>query len=178
MAASSGSLTDGSSIIGRNLPMDLSSRDSRGPKEAPGRSCQNWFWIVQMRPKRPLGLVNRDRRPHMCDRDLHRPLHLLEGATFDLTHPLARDTEFGRKLMQGDRVVAELACLEDAPLALVEHRERFAERLLAVYGLLALGESRFLVGTLVDQPVLPLAGIGILAHLRVERDVAAEPAVH
>src|SRR5262249_38432022 len=25
---------------------------------------------------------------------------------------------------------------------------------------------------------LPLAGIGILAHLRVERDVAAEPAVH
>src|SRR5262245_63532745 len=109
----------------------------------------------------------------MCDRDLHRPLHLLEGATFDLTHPLARDTEFGRKLMQGDRVVAELACLEDAPLAPVEHRERFAERLLAVYGLLALGESRFLVGTLVDQPVLPLAGIGILAHLRVERDVAA-----
>src|SRR5262249_44692192 len=33
----------------------ISSRDSRGPKEAPGRSCQNWFWIVQMRPKRPLG---------------------------------------------------------------------------------------------------------------------------
>jgi hypothetical protein len=32
------------------------------------------------------------------DRDLHRPLHLQEGAGFDLPHALARDTELGRNI--------------------------------------------------------------------------------
>src|SRR6516165_2117310 len=53
------------------------------------------------------------------------------------------------------------------------------ERLAAVLELLARGECRLLVGMLVDQPVLPFAGITILADRGVERGVAAaEPAVH
>src|SRR5262249_13458095 len=43
--------------------------------------------------------------------------------------------------------------------------------------LLARGETRLLVGTLIDEPVLPLAEMTI-PEGRVERGVAAEPAVH
>ena len=41
-----------------------------------------------------------------------------------------------------------------------------------------LGEPALLADAVVDQPVLPLAGIAVLADRRVERGVAAEPAVH
>ena len=54
--------------------------------------------------------------------------------------------------------------------------ERLAKRLLAILQLLALGESRFLVGSLVDQPILPFAGIAVVADRGVERHVAAEAA--
>src|SRR6201993_5535293 len=87
----------------------------------------------------------------LCDRDLHSPLHLLEGAHLDLTHALARDAELHRQILERHRIIGELACFEDAPLALAEHGERLAKRLLAILQLLALGESRFLVGSLVDQ---------------------------
>src|SRR5215211_6539417 len=115
----------------------------------------------------------------MCDRDLHRSLHLLEGAHLDLPHALARDAELGGQVLERARVLREATPLEDAPLAPAEYGERFGKRLLAVLGLLALSDARFLVGrAFVDEPVLPLAGIRIIAHLRVERDIAAEPPVH
>ena len=38
--------------------------------------------------------------------------------------------------------------------------------------------AAFLAGAVVDQPIHPFAGIAVLADRRVERGVAAEPAVH
>src|SRR5262249_12652702 len=101
--------------------------------------------------------VKHGRRSYLCDRDLHRPLHLLEGAGFDLPHPLARDAKLGREIVQRARLLGKTARLEDAPFAFVEHRQRFAQRLPAVLGLLAVGKLRFLVGPLLDQPILPFA---------------------
>src|SRR5215472_18344510 len=77
-------------------------------------------------------LVDGEGRPPAGDRDLHRPPHLLEGAHLDLTHALARDAELHRQILERHRIIGELARLEDAPLALAEHGERLAERLLAI----------------------------------------------
>src|SRR5512132_2221304 len=108
---------------------------------------------------------------------LHGLLHLLEGTHAYLAHALARDTELGRQVFERAWVLREPTRLKDAPLPVVERGERRGEGLLAVVGFLALGEPGFLVGILVHYPVLPLAGIR-LAHLRLERDVAAAPPVH
>src|ERR1039458_10330355 len=58
------------------------------------------------------------------DTILHRLLHLLEGAHFDLAHALARDAQFGCQILERDRIRRQAAGLQDAPLALVEHVER------------------------------------------------------
>src|SRR6516225_515068 len=106
-------------------------------------------------------------RFHGREAVLYRPLHLLEGAHLDLTHALARHAELGRQVLERDRVIDEPARLEDAPLALVEHRERFTERLFAIVGFLVLDEPRLLIGDLVDEPVLPFAGIAVVADRRL-----------
>src|SRR3977135_1144926 len=110
-------------------------------------------------------LMRRHRRRsfHHGDAVLHRVLHLLEGTLAYLAHALARDAELVGKLLEGDRFFGEPARLEDAPLPVVEHGERRGERLAAVLELLARGECHFLVGLLVDQPILPFAGITVLA---------------
>src|SRR2546430_12693635 len=79
-------------------------------------------------------LMRGDRRRgfHRCDAVLHRVLHLLERAHLDLAHALARDAEFFGELLERDRILGEPARLEDAPLAVVEHAQRLAERLAAV----------------------------------------------
>src|SRR6266536_6597858 len=84
--------------------------------------------------------------------------------------------QFPGEFVERDRVLGEPARFEDAPLAIVEHGDRRGERDAAVNELLARDERRLLVGTLVDQPVLPLAEIAVLADRRVERGVAGEPA--
>src|SRR5262249_62264659 len=86
----------------------------------------------------------RRRSFHHGDAVLHGPLHLLQGADLDLAHALARHAELGGQVLERDRIVGKPAGLEDAPLALVEHRERFAERLSAVVRFLALPEPGFL----------------------------------
>src|SRR4029453_5024827 len=68
--------------------------------------------------------LQRRRGPHRRGAVLHCVLHLLEGAPLDLAHALARDTEFLGQLHERDLFLGEPACLEDAPLALVEHGER------------------------------------------------------
>src|SRR6266702_4048948 len=124
--------------------------------------------------------MRRDRRWgfHGGDAVLHRALHLLEGAHLDLAHALARDAEFLGELLERDRVVREPAGFENAPLAIVEHIERLAERLAAVVELLALGQQPLLARRVADQPILPLAGIAVLANRGVERSIAPEPPVH
>ena len=44
--------------------------------------------------------------------------------------------------------------------------------------LLVLGHQGFLVGRVIDQPVLPFAGLPVVADRCVERGIAAETAVH
>src|SRR6266404_5291212 len=97
----------------------------------------------------------RRRSFHHSDAVLHRLLHLLEGTRAYLAHALARDAELVGELLERDRFFGEPACLEDAPLPVVERGERRGERLAAVVELLARGECRLLVSMLVDQPVLP-----------------------
>src|SRR6516162_4355698 len=92
--------------------------------------------------------------------------------------PRSGARELGRQILERDRVVGKPPRLEDAPLALVEHRERFTERLLAVLRFLVLDEPRLLIGDFVDEPVLPFAGIAVVADRGVERHVAAEAVVH
>src|SRR6202142_874082 len=90
-------------------------------------------------------LQRRRGRHRRRDAVLHCILHLREGAHLDLAHALARDAEFLGELQGGDLVLGGPARLEDAPLALVEHRERTGQRLAAVTELLARGERRLLV---------------------------------
>ena len=85
-------------------------------------------------------------------------LHLLERAHLDLAHAFARDAEFAPQVFEGDRLIRQAARLEDAPLAVIEHVEGFAQGLAAVVRFLALGEPRLLVGDFIDQPVLQTGG--------------------
>ena len=68
--------------------------------------------------------------------------------------------------------------LEDAAFSGVEHADGAVQRLAAMIELLVLGHDGFLVGRVIDQPVLPFAGLAVVADRRVERRIAAEPAVH
>src|SRR5205807_337117 len=137
-----------------------------------------------LRATRLPALMHRQRRLgrwalHRRDAVLHRLLHLLEGAHLDLAHALARDAEFLGEFFQRDRIVRQPSRLEDATLALVQHRHRIAQRAVAVVGLFVGDDAGFLADTVgVDQPVLPFARVAVLADRRIERSVAAEAAVH
>src|ERR1700720_3699780 len=78
-------------------------------------------------------------------------LHLLEGADLNLANALARYAEFLGKLAERDRLFGETARLENAPLAVVEHREGFAKHLAPVVELLVLEQQLLLARRLVDQ---------------------------
>src|ERR1700690_3156469 len=112
------------------------------------------------------------------DGALDRGLHLLEGADLDLPHALARHTELAREVFQRHRVFRKTPRLEDAAFPGVEHADGAVERLTAMIELLVLGHDGFLVGRSVAQPVLPCAGLAVVADRRVERGIAAETAVH
>src|SRR5262245_23951446 len=111
--------------------------NAAGPRPAAGVSV--WAAV-------PKASVRRHRlRPlHGGHPVLHRILHLLEGAHFDLAHPLARDAELVGELLERDRVVGKPTGLKNPPLAVIEHAERLAQRLAAVVELLALRQHAFL----------------------------------
>src|SRR3974390_3384424 len=113
------------------------------------------------------------RRCLVATQFLHRLLHLLERTHLDLTDALARDAKLGSEILECERVVGEPARLEDTPLALVEHVERRGERLAAVVVFVTRGERSLLAVTFINQPVLPFAGIAVLADRRVEGRCAA-----
>src|SRR3984893_16304569 len=112
------------------------------------------------------------------DGALHGRLHLLEGADLDLPHAFARYAEFAREVFQRHRIFRQPPRLEDAAFPGVEHADGAVQRLPAVIELLVLGHDGFLVGRVIDQPVLPFAGFAVVADRRVERRFAAETAVH
>src|SRR5262249_19509291 len=132
----------------------------------------------QCSPPNAVESVNGERRLRLRYRGAHSRLHFLEGASLDLPYTLARDAERRGQLLQCNWLVYKAPPLEDAPLTLVEDSERLGQRLRAVLEFLALSESRFLVGALIDERVLPLARIAVFPDRRVERHVASEPAVH
>src|SRR5258705_7748977 len=96
----------------------------------------------------------RRRSFHHSDAVLHRLLPLLEGTRAYLAHALARDAELVGELLERDRFFGEPACLEDAPLPVVERGERRGERLAAVFVLLPPREGR-LLGPIVRLPPRP-----------------------
>jgi len=74
-----------------------------------------------------------------------------------LAHALARDAELHRQTFERDRIIGKLACSKMRRSRLPSTASGFAERLLAVLKLLALASRDFLVGCLVDEPILPFA---------------------
>ena len=90
----------------------------------------------------------------------------------------SRDILIGGQVFQRHRLDREATGLEDAAFARVEHAHRAIQSVTTMIKLLALGHQGFLVGRVVDQPVLPFAGFAVVADRRVERGIAAEPAVH
>src|SRR5262249_59602379 len=91
-------------------------------------------------------------------------LYLVEGAHLDLAHALARDPELGGQVLERDRIIRQPPRLEDAALALIEHRERLAERLAAVVAFLARRPPVLLVGGPLHPPNLPLPRIALPPH--------------
>ena len=71
-----------------------------------------------------LGSMEGRQSLHSGEVVFHRLLHLLEGAHLDLSHALARDAELSGELHKCKWFLSEPACLEDAPLAVIEDRER------------------------------------------------------
>ena len=67
----------------------------------------------------------------------HRFLDLLESPNLDLPDALARNAELIGEFFERDGVICQPSRLEDASLALVEHVERLAERLMAIIRFLA-----------------------------------------
>src|SRR3954462_13900305 len=112
------------------------------------------------------------------DGALDRGLHLLKSTDLDLPHALARYAELGGEVFKRHRIFRQTPRFEDTPFARVEHADGAGQRLTAMIELLVLGHDGFLVGRVTDQPVLPFAGFTIVADRRVERGIAAEPAVH
>src|SRR5436853_3494072 len=108
----------------------------------------------------------------------HRLLHFLEGTHLDLAHPLARDAELSRKLLERDRIIGQSPRLEDAPLALIENVECGNQSPVAIVAFLIFGEDALLARGVIDQPILPLAALAIIADRCIERSIAAETAVH
>src|ERR1700719_4237573 len=120
--------------------MDLSSHDNDGPTKRATGLAQVVFGLRRYRGATATAQSVKRDRWSLCDRDLHSPLHLLEGTHLDLPHALARDAELHRQILERHRIIGELARLEDAPLALAEHRERLAQRLPAVVRFLVFDE--------------------------------------
>src|SRR5262249_21747984 len=103
----------------------------------------------------------RRRRLHVGDALDHRLLHLLDSADFDRTHALARHAELFRELLERDRLLGEAPRLEDAALAIVQDAESALQRRTAIVHFLVRDEGGLLVIALVNEPILPLAGVDV-----------------
>src|SRR5215471_19459040 len=113
-----------------------------------------------------------------CGDTVHDLLYLFEGTDLDLAHALARHTEFAGQLSKRHRVFGQAPALENPSGARLERVKRNGERAATVIEFLARGEGLLLVRGVTHQPVLPFGGIAFLSDAVVERDIAAESAVH
>lgn len=104
---------------------------------------------------------------------------LFEGSDLDLANALAADVEFRRKVFERHRLFGQAARLEDAAFTIVQHFHRAGQKATAIFQLVLLDEHFFLGVMVIDQPVLPLAGLAFTClDRRVERRIAGEPLVH
>lgn len=104
--------------------------------------------------------------------------HLFEDKHLDLPHPLARDAEFVGEHSKRDWVFGQAPRFEDPALANVEFRQGLDQRLAPIFQLFVLDQDALLARRVIDQPILPFAGIAVLSDRRIERGVPAEPTVH
>ena len=109
---------------------------------------------------------------------LDRLSHFLKGKYLDLPHPLARDADFISEHSKRDRVFGQAPSFEDPALASVESRQGLDQRLAPIFQLFVLDQDALLARRVIDQPILPFAGIAVLSDRRIERGVPAEPTVH
>ena len=109
---------------------------------------------------------------------LDRLSHLFEDKHLDLPHALARDADFIREHSKRDRVFGQAPRFEDPALANVKSRQGLDQRLAPIFQLFVLDQDALLARRVIDQPILPFAGIAVLSDRRIERGVPAEPAVH
>jgi hypothetical protein len=109
---------------------------------------------------------------------VRRPLHFLKGPCLDLSNSLGGDAKLDGKFVQCKRRIHEPARLEDVTFAVIEDRERHAKRPSSRLRFLALGKTRFLVGTVLHQTVLPLDRIVIIIHWHIQGNVTAHPPIH
>src|SRR5262249_6827473 len=110
---------------------------------------------------------------HFGEAGLFRPLHPLRPAPLRLADPLARHADLPARPPARVGTTDDPPPLEDAAPAVVDPAERGPQRLAPFAHPPPPGEPRFLAGVAVAQPVLPLAGVAVLADRRVQRHVAA-----
>ena len=67
---------------------------------------------------------------------------------------------------------------EDPTLASVESRQGLDQRLTTIFQLFVLDQDALLARQVIDQPILPFAGVAVPSDRRIERGVPAEPTVH
>src|SRR5262249_27554687 len=90
---------------------------------------------------------------------LDRRLHLEEGAHLDLAHALRQKAKLNSELIERRRIVGKTSRFEDKAVAVFQHGQRLVQCVPPRLLLFALRQGGLLAGTLIDQPVLPLAGI-------------------
>src|SRR5690606_11444555 len=98
-----------------------------------------------------------------------RLAELAAGARFELADALLADAHLGAERLQGARVLGEDPLLDDTPLSIREHRERFVELGSHAHELLGLHEELLGGGDVVAQALD--GGTALVVH-RVEREVA------
>ena len=97
------------------------------------------------------------------------------GEHLDLAHPLARDAEFVREHSKRDRVFGQAPRFEDPALANVKSRQRLDQRLAPIFQLFVLDPDALLARRVIDQPILPFAGIAVLSDRRISEASPPSP---
>ena len=105
-------------------------------------------------------------------------MHFLKGPCLDLPDPLGGDAKLDGKLVQCKRRIHEPARFENVTFAVIEDRECHTKRPSSRLRFLALGKTRFLVGSVIYQPVLPLDRIVVFIHWYVQGYVTTHPPIH
>ena len=98
-------------------------------------------------------------------------------AEFNLPHPFGGNVQFVPKLLQARRVLTKPTRFKHEALPFVQHVEGGPKSLRLPDPFVFIGNNGLGIRRLIDQHCLPFA-LAVLADSRIERQVAAEPAIH